>query len=120
MLEGNAALQRPKSMGDTRSRMQTAPIGAATMDRPSRLNLMERLRREGRWRAANEFKERERQRLRAEGCRRREAVEQSWLLMETAFPPLVQDPGLEDISYRAIPLAEPVVGRPWSFRDDLY
>jgi hypothetical protein len=53
----------------------------------SRIVLTDRLRAEGRWNEASEFRDRERQRLRDEGWSRREANQESWRLMEEEFPP---------------------------------
>ena len=53
----------------------------------SRIVLTDRLRSEGRWNEASEFRDRERQRLRDEGWSRREANQESWRLMDEAFPP---------------------------------
>ncbi len=47
-----------------------------------------RLRAEGRWNAASEFREAERKRLRAAGLNRQEAREESWEAMLEKFPPL--------------------------------
>lgn len=54
----------------------------------SKIAVTERLRREGRWKQASEFRERERQRLRDEGLARNEAKEEAWRLMAERFPPV--------------------------------
>lgn len=48
----------------------------------------QRLRSEGRWNAASEFRESERKRLRAAGRNRQQAREESWEAMLEKFPPL--------------------------------
>lgn len=50
----------------------------------------ERLRAEGRWLQASEYRESERKRLREAGRSRRQAREESWIAMLTKFPPLGQ------------------------------
>jgi hypothetical protein len=57
----------------------------------TKLEATERLRGEGRWEEASRFREKERQRLRAEGKPRKEAREESWRLMLEAFPPFVHE-----------------------------
>jgi len=47
----------------------------------------QRLRAEGRWNAASEFREAERKRLRAVGCNRQQAREESWEAMLEKYPP---------------------------------
>lgn len=48
----------------------------------------QRLRAEGRWNAASEFREAERQRLRAAGRSKQQARDESWAAMLAKFPPL--------------------------------
>lgn len=48
----------------------------------------QRLRAEGRWTAASEYREAERKRLRAAGRNRQQAREESWAAMLEKFPPL--------------------------------
>jgi hypothetical protein len=50
----------------------------------------QRLRAEGRWPQANEFREAERKRLRAVGRNRRKARGESWSAMLAKYPPVVQ------------------------------
>jgi hypothetical protein len=66
----------------------------------SKIDLTERLRREGRWAEASKFKDETVKELRKEGMRRAEAGEQAWLRMAEAYPPL---PAPE-------PIAEPSAG----------
>ncbi len=54
----------------------------------SKIELTERLRAEGRWVEASNFKETVRADLRAKGMGRQEAVEASWEAMAEAYPPL--------------------------------
>lgn len=51
----------------------------------------QRLRAEGRWPQANEFREAERKRLREAGRSRQQARDESWSLMLAKFPPLVAE-----------------------------
>ena len=48
----------------------------------------QRLRAEGRWNAASEFREAERKRLRAAGLNRQEAREEAWEAMLDKYPPI--------------------------------
>ena len=57
----------------------------------SKIELTERLRKEGRWSEASVFKDAEVKRLRSEGVRSVEAKEQAWRLMAEKFPPLAQE-----------------------------
>lgn len=52
------------------------------------LNEYQRLRAEGRWNAASEFREAERKRLRAAGLNRQEAREEAWEAMLDKYPPM--------------------------------
>ncbi|REJ82660.1 MAG: hypothetical protein DWQ29_13060 [Planctomycetota bacterium] len=55
----------------------------------SKIELTERLRREGRWSEASKFKDDEIKRLRAEeGLNREDAKERAWELMAEEYPPL--------------------------------
>lgn len=54
----------------------------------SKIELTERLRREGRWAEASRFKDDIVARLRAQGMRRAEAREDAWQRMAAAFSPL--------------------------------
>jgi len=54
----------------------------------SRIELTERLRREGRWQEASRFKDEMVRNQRAEGMKRREAGEQAWQKMAEAYPPM--------------------------------
>ena len=54
----------------------------------SKIELTERLRAEGRWIEASNFKETARADLRTKGMGRQEAVEASWEAMAEAYPPL--------------------------------
>jgi hypothetical protein len=56
----------------------------------SKIELTERLRKEGRWSEASVFKDAEVKRLRSEGVRSVEAKEQAWRLMAEKFPPIGQ------------------------------
>jgi len=53
----------------------------------SKIALMERLRREGRWNAASKFKDDALRDFRAKGMKRDEASDAAWGAMEQAFPP---------------------------------
>ncbi|MCX7420108.1 MAG: hypothetical protein NT013_11295 [Planctomycetia bacterium] len=56
----------------------------------------ERLRAEGRWLEANEFREVERKRLRADGRNRQQACDESWSAMLAKYPPIEpNDPATE-------------------------
>jgi hypothetical protein len=54
----------------------------------SKIELTERLRREGRWEEASRFKDEAVKDLRSKGIRRAEANEQAWEAMAEKFPPL--------------------------------
>ncbi len=54
----------------------------------SKIELTERLRREGRWAEASKFKDETVKKLREGGMKRSEANEQAWEEMAQAFPPL--------------------------------
>ena len=54
----------------------------------SKIELTERLRREGRWAEAAKFKETARADFRAKGAKRAEAVEAAWEAMAEAYPAL--------------------------------
>jgi len=54
----------------------------------SKIDLTERLRREGRWAEASKFKDETVKKLRKEGLKRAEAGEQAWRKMAEAYPPL--------------------------------
>ncbi len=54
----------------------------------SKIELTERLRREGRWAEASQFKDQTVKKLRAGGMKRTEAGEQAWQKMAEAYPPL--------------------------------
>ena len=59
----------------------------------SKIELTERLRREGRWEEASSFRETARADFRAKGMARKEAVEAAWDATAEAYPPLpVVDP----------------------------
>ncbi len=62
----------------------------------SKMELTERLRREGRWSEASRFKDETVRKLRREGRKRTEAIEQAWAAMAASFPPLVPTPTAED------------------------
>ncbi|MFH1921528.1 MAG: hypothetical protein ABIP48_16815 [Planctomycetota bacterium] len=62
----------------------------------SKIDLTERLRREGRWAEASKFKDETVKKLRKEGLKRAEAGEQAWRKMAEVYPPL--------------PAAEPIPG----------
>jgi hypothetical protein len=67
----------------------------------SKIDLTERLRREGRWVEACKFKDETVKKLRAEGMKRAEAGEQAWQKMAEAYPPLpppkpAPEPAAED------------------------
>lgn len=57
----------------------------------TRIQTTERLRREGRWNEASDYREWERQRLRAEGKSRHDAKEESWRLMAESYTPLTPE-----------------------------
>ncbi len=57
----------------------------------SKIEATDRLRREGRWAEASQFKDETIKRLRAEG-RKKEANEVAWAEMIAAFPPLETKP----------------------------
>lgn len=61
-------------------------INRAVIDRESKLKATDRLRREGRWEEASEFREKQRLRLRSEGMSKGKAVEEAWRLMLENFP----------------------------------
>ena len=54
----------------------------------TKIELTERLRAEGRWAEASNFKETARADFRAKGMGRQEAVEAAWEAMAEAYPPL--------------------------------
>jgi len=54
----------------------------------SKIELTERLRAEGRWAEASDFKETARGDFRAKGMKRAEAAEAAWEAMAEAYPPL--------------------------------
>ena len=54
----------------------------------SKIELTERLRREGRWAEASLFKDRKVKELRSQGVKRPQAADQAWEAMATEFPPL--------------------------------
>lgn len=54
----------------------------------SKIVLTERLRREGRWEKASEFKDKAIAEFRADGMKRTEAAEAAWIAMAEAFPAL--------------------------------
>jgi len=61
----------------------------------SRIEATARLRHEGRWNEACEYREAERQRLRTSGVSRKDAVERSWAAMLAEFQPLeVPEPSI--------------------------
>ena len=62
----------------------------------------ERLRAEGRWPQATEFREAERKRLRKAGRNRQQACNESWVAMLVKFPPLEPSRPARD------PLARPI------------
>jgi len=57
-------------------------------DRPDKTQLMDRLRREGRWADATAYRDSQRQRLRDEGVPKAVARERAWELMAAEFPEL--------------------------------
>ena len=59
---------------------------AIEQSRESKVETVDRLRRWGVWKFAQRLKERERDRLRAEGVARREAAERSWNHIRLMFP----------------------------------
>lgn len=70
----------------------------------SKIEVTDRLRREGRWDAACRFRDELKRRLQAEGRTRKEANEQAWQAMIAEFPPL---PGDEPLDYADDELGEP-------------
>ena len=67
----------------------------------SKIDLTERLRREGRWAEASKFKDETVKKLRAEGMKRAEAGEQAWQKVAEAYPPLpsaepIPEPAADD------------------------
>jgi hypothetical protein len=54
----------------------------------SKIDLTERLRREGRWSEASKFKDAKLAEFRANGMKRTEAAEAAWTAMADAYPPL--------------------------------
>lgn len=54
----------------------------------SKIDLTDRLRNEGRWAEASEFRDECRQALQDQGTRRRDANQQAWAMMAKEFPPL--------------------------------
>ena len=54
----------------------------------SKIDLTDRLRREGRWAEASKFKDTARADFRAKGMKRDEAAEAAWAAMAAAYPPL--------------------------------
>jgi hypothetical protein len=59
----------------------------------SKIDLTERLRREGRWAEASKYKDEVVKKLRASGLKRCEAGEQAWQEMAEAFPQTPPKPG---------------------------
>jgi hypothetical protein len=53
----------------------------------SKIELTERLRREGRWAEASKFKDTALKEFRSKGMKRAEAAEEAWQAMANAFPP---------------------------------
>lgn len=70
------------------------------------LNEYHRLRSEGRWIAANEFREAERKRLRAAGRTRQQALEESWEAMLAKFSPKGEPPPPQQPSMPPYPRCE--------------
>ncbi|MBN2579525.1 MAG: hypothetical protein JXB10_11080 [Pirellulales bacterium] len=54
----------------------------------SKIELTERLRREGRWAEASKFKDTALKEFRSKGMKKAEASEEAWSAMEKAYPPL--------------------------------
>ncbi|MEI8213729.1 MAG: hypothetical protein WCI02_16395 [Planctomycetota bacterium] len=59
----------------------------------SKIELTERLRREGRWAEASKFKDNALSEFRAKGLKRDEASKAAWEAMEQAFPPMMTEIG---------------------------
>ncbi len=77
----------------------------------SKIDLTERLRREGRWSEASKFKDAKLAEFRANGMKRTEAAEAAWTAMADAYPALA---GAEPVagSLEAKPTGAPPI--PWS------
>ena len=58
----------------------------------SKIELTERLRREGRWSEASQFKDEVLKKLRSDGMTRADAAEQAWERMAAQYPPLANIP----------------------------
>ena len=93
----------------------------------SKIELTERLRREGRWAEASKFKDETVKKLREGGMKRSDANEKAWEEMAQAFPPLPPsaDPpvgeqaaepsdGTAEPTFLAAPLADIDVDALWS------
>lgn len=78
----------------------------------SKIDLTDRLRREGRWAEASRFKDTALTDFRSKGMKKAEATEAAWDAMEEAFPPLspVEPPkvsqGVESLTVPAVPEEE--------------
>lgn len=80
----------------------------------SKIALTHRLQREGRWEEATFARDEERQRLRAEGMKRKESNEASWVWMAEQFPPLSEEelrwsPSAECLAIADFPVSHPAV-----------
>jgi hypothetical protein len=61
-------------------------------NKESRIEVTDRLRREGRWGEASVFRDDERRRLRTEGTPKTEAIDAAWQAMIDRFPPIPAEP----------------------------
>jgi hypothetical protein len=73
----------------------------------SKIELTERLRREGRWEEATLFKDAKVKELRAGGMTRADAAEEAWRLMAAQYPPLA------NIDESAPEAPDATAGQPW-------
>jgi hypothetical protein len=71
----------------------------------SKIELTERLRREGRWEEALKFKDTALRDFRSKGMKRSEASDAAWEAMATAYPPL-------DTGDTTVPFGTPGEARP--------
>ena len=66
------------------------------MTEESKINATDRLRREGRWEEASQFRDQVKQQLRTEGKSRQEANDAAWAAMIAKYPPLAQSDGADE------------------------
>ncbi len=73
----------------------------------SKIELTERLRREGRWSEASQFKDETLKKLRSDGMTRADAAEEAWQRMAAQYPPLA------NIGESAPEVPDATAGEPW-------